>query len=93
MKNRNEEKATKLKMKRKSGRNYFDYTEVKESPTELAARLRGPRYESDKHPFRTRLIDLAGRKNPTGLMTSVWNAGFFIKMHNSYHFSVLCRAN
>ena len=93
MRNRNEEKAASKKMKKRSGRNYFDYTETKESQYELAARLRGPRYEPDKHPFKIRVIDLAGLCNPTGLMTAVWNCGFFIKMYNNYYFSVLCRAN
>lgn len=94
MKNRNSEaSAAKSRKRRLESNRYFDYTEVQETPTQQALRKLGPRYEKDARPPKTRIIDYAAYKNAKSLMTAVWNAGFFIKMYNSYHFSILVRAN
>lgn len=94
MKDRHAEKFLRKKKRPSNLNDKFDYFEhlKHEEPSAQLKRIAGPIYEKDPRPLKVRLIDLAA-SNPEQLMTSVWNAGFFIKMVSNRHFNVLVRAN
>lgn len=94
MKNKNAEKFLQKKRVVKST-DPFDYFSLyeKENPMEQLKRIAGYRYEANRYPLKIRIIDLAVAKNPQGLVNAIWNAGFFLKIRNSYNFSILVRAN